>query len=505
MERRLRIVSRPVLSCQEAGEFEANFFRGDETLEWRAMQQAGRSLANAIAADSGEIGGWGGRPRFLILVGKGHNGGDALIAADLLLAQNPGAHADVVFLFGERSLRPLTRRAWISFQRNGFNRSAIVHSTERLAPGYDLVVDGVFGFQFRPPLSEGVALWLERINALDVRLRAAVDLPSGLGETKAFRADFSYATGITKTPLLTIPNAGRIRHLDLGWDVPSGSGTATRVLMEETLAPLTRLRDSRTDKRSYGHLGVVGGSLQYPGAVLMTVRAALQGGCGLLTAFVPDSLVASFAAAVPEAMWVGWPETPEGGLAMEGAHVLRRRLERLTALVVGPGLGREVETLACIASEMRTFRFPVLIDADALQPNIVTAGDCAKILTPHAGEFARIGEGLDLESYVRRHQSVVVLKGPITRVASGEIQYCSPFGGPVLARGGSGDLLSGIIGSLLAQNPESPLEAAATGVVWQGCAADVLARAHGATAVTATQILGCLSGAIRRSPASGYL
>lgn len=499
MGRALKLLSEPVLTCQEAGRFEAEFFHGDEEREWQAMQAAGRLLADAMTADAAEIGGWGVNPRLLVLVGKGHNGGDALIAAEILLARVPGARADIAFLFGERSLRPLSQRAWRRYQAIGFSRIRLLHSPESLECSYDLVVDGVFGFQFRPPLPEGVCRWMQKANSLDVRLRAAVDLPSGMAEKDAFRADFTYATGIFKLPLLTIPNAGRLRHLNLGWQVPSGAASRMRVLTSGTLDPLKRLRDPNSDKRTYGHLGVWGGSRRYPGAVLMTVRAALQSGCGLLSAFVPESLVSSFAAAAPEAMWIGWPETPEGNLAMEGVHLLRERMERLTALVIGPGMGREAETLACLAAELPALRTPVVIDADALQTNIVTSGTCPRILTPHAGEFARIAGGLALDEYVSRHDATVVLKGPITQIASGGDHFVSLFGGPVLARGGSGDILSGIIGSLLAQHPDDPLGAAATGVVWQGMAADELARSWGPMAVTSTQLLPFLAQVLREA------
>ncbi len=497
MGQALKIQSEPVLTCREAGDFEAGFFKGDEEREWQAMRRAGRLLADAISADADEIGGFGTSPRFLVLVGKGHNGGDALIAAETLLSRTPGAHADIVFLFGERSLRPLTLRAWRLYQKTGFNRICLMNSPDSLAEAYDLVVDGVFGFQFRPPLPEGIGRWMEKVNSLDVRLRAAVDLPSGVAERHAFRADLTYATGIFKLPLLTLSNAGRLRLLDLDWRVPAGASTAMRILTSGTLDPLKRLRDPNSDKRTFGHLGVLGGSRQYPGAILMTVHAALRSGCGLLTAFVPESLVASYAAAAPEAMWIGWPETPDGSLAMEGVHLLRERCDRLTALVIGPGLGREAETLAFLAAELPNLKLPVVIDADALQSNILTAGACPRILTPHAGEFARIAGGLGLNEYVARHEATVVLKGPVTQVASGRAHYASLFGGPVLARGGSGDILSGIIGSLLAQHPDDPLGVAATGVVWQGLAADALARSRGAMAVTSTQLLSFLASVLR--------
>jgi NAD(P)H-hydrate epimerase len=325
-------------------------------------------------------------------------------------------------------------------------------------------------------------------------LRAAVDLPSaGL-----FRADFTYATGSVKTPVVNAPEAGRIRDLDLGFQSGEDAGEQ-RVLTAGVLAPLAALRSPQSDKRSYGHVFILGGSRSFPGAVLMTVLAALRSGVGLVTAFVPESVAGAFAARAPEAMWVAWPETPTGGLALEGEHLLRERLERATALIVGPGLSREAESLALAASVVGSSPVPVVIDADALQAEIVSAGPARKILTPHAGEFARISGGKDPREFVQRANPTLVLKGPVTRVVSAEAVYHSFFGGPVLARGGSGDVLAGLAGGLLAQKPEEPLLAAARAVVWHGLAADLLARSFGQTSVNVTQLLDFLPAALRES------
>ena len=198
-------------------------------------------------------------------------------------------------------------------------------------------------------------------------------------------------------------------------------------------------------------------------------------------------------------MWVAWPETPTGGLALEGDHLLRARVDRATAMVIGPGLGREAETLALAKSIVETAEVPVLIDADALQPEIVNAGRVARVMTPHAGEFARINGERGLEDFARGPGRVVVLKGAVTRVAEAGAVYHSFFGGPVLARGGSGDVLAGLIGGLVAQTPGEPLLAAARGVVWHGLTADELARACGQTPVCVTQLLDFLPAAIRAS------
>lgn len=523
----MNLLGHPILTCEAARDFEAKFFGGDETKEWSAMQAAGRSIAEAVLRDFAEIGGFSPRGRILVLAGKGHNGGDALIATQTLLENFPESRADVVFVFGERSLRPLAVRAWraLVHAAGGRVRSCRTgilsvgldpaeHEQDAHAT-YELCLDGIFGFQFRPPAEVRVTKLIAAVNARPIRLRAAVDLPSaGL-----FRADFTYATGIVKSPVLDSPEAGRVRYLDVGFFESGNLALATedRVLTAQVLSPLSAWRAPSSDKRTYGHVFIVGGSRGYPGAVLMTVLAALRSGVGLVTAFVPDSLVAAFAARAPEAMWVGWPETPDGSLALEGEHLLRTRVPRATALVIGPGLGREAETQALVTNLVKTSQIPVLLDADALQPEIVSAGEAPRVLTPHAGEWARIADGMELREFAAKIGAIVALKGGVTRVggsavlqpagktaarglkhrATPEIVYHSFFGGPVLARGGSGDLLAGLIGGLLAQTPAEPLLATCRGVVWHGLAADALARAHGQTAVSITELLDFLPDALR--------
>ena len=487
--------AHPILSCAEARAWEAKVLGGDEEREWAAMQAAGRGVADAVLRDFEEIGGFPAEGTVLVLAGKGHNAGDALIAARRITERFPQARVEVMFVFGERVLRPLAMKAW---------RELGTASLPRLLPdaeGYDLVIDGVFGFQFRAPLAEEVAKVLREVNALPVRLRAAVDLPSGLGETDAFRADFTYATGIVKAPLLELANAGRLRYVDLGLFQNKGAQRETEVchllsnkldwgLTEGVLGALKGLRAARSDKRTYGHVFIVGGSRQYPGAVLMSVLAALRSGAGLVTAFVPESLAAAFAARAPEAMWVGWPETPDGGLALEGGHLLREKRDRADVLLIGPGLGREAETLALARDVVGESRIPVVIDGDALQPEIVAAGDASRILTPHAGEYARIEKRIPANA-------VTIRKGPLTYVEAGGARHYCFAGGPVLARGGSGDLLAGLTAGLLAQGPDDPLAAACRGALWHGLAADKLARAQGQVAVNTTQLLDYLAAVLR--------
>jgi NAD(P)H-hydrate epimerase len=588
----------PILNCAEAKALEARLFGGDEEQEWAAMQCAGAAVARAALDDIEEIGGFPDSGRILVLAGKGHNGGDALLAAKAILDRFPATHADVLFISGERALRPLAVRAWRELLQAAPQRVwplARIRPTVGAQPclrpsvAYDICLDGVFGFQFHAPVDAVTAAVLQAVNAhRHIRLRAAVDLPSGVGEQSGdttFRADFTYATGSVKTPLLEERNrdaAGRLRYCDLGFFDPTYVGSPLAgdspltgdpsvpsrasalptdfVLKPSVLAPLAGLRAPLSDKRTFGHLFVVGGSRSYPGAVLMCARAALRSGAGLVTAFVPQSLVAAYAAAAPEAIWVGWPEAPQGGLALEGLHLLRARLERATAFVIGSGLGSEGESLALVGEIMKLADVPIALDADALHPSVLAAVRGKRVIClPHAGEFRRLaggriadlpgghcgmgilpmsgapeitggtrhspkassfakaaedttagrpfaprpesaGEpGSDvLRAVARETNAVIVLKGPVTRISDGERVYHSFFGGPVLARGGSGDLLAGLVGGLLAQAPGDPLLAACRGVAWHGMAADLLARDRGQVAVQVTQLLDYLPAALRK-------
>jgi len=530
----------PIVSCAQAGEFEQNFF-ADEAAEWAAMRQAGAAVAKGVLRDFQEIGAFPADARILTLVGKGHNGGDALIATGEILRHHPQATAEVVFAFGERPLRPLAMRAWQSLQQTMAPRITVLPPSSRWSatsgraghspsPGpnsqtaYAVSLDGIFGFQYRPPLTGPAKSILRHANETPVRLRAAIDLPSGLADPDAFHADFTYATGAVKEPIVDCQNAGRIRYLDLGFFAPERDVPVHhRVITRSVLDSLAGLRPSLGDKRGYGHICILGGSRQYPGAVLMNVLAALRSGVGLVTAFVPETLVPAYAARAPEAMWVAWPETPSGSLALEGQHLWKERSAKATALAMGSGLSREPETLALVQDMVKSAEVPVLLDGDALQPEIVAERNGPMLLTPHAGEFERIGGGQPLEKFCAASGATVILKGPVTRVccgisgdekhkrgaaAAGQLKvYHSFFGGPVLSRGGSGDVLAGLSagqlammhGNLAKNEPAIPptLLAALRATAWHGMAADALARAQGQTSATVTQLIDHLSEVLR--------
>ena len=164
---------------------------------------------------------------------------------------------------------------------------------------------------------------------------------------------------------------------------------------------------------------------------------------------------------------------------------------------MGPGMGTEPETQALAAELAQSSPVPLVVDA--LRPEILKGVKGPLVLTPHIGEFARIAQGSDLHAFCGRAGATVILKGPITCIASAESPACySFFGGTVLARGGSGDILAGLTGGLLVQSPSELMVAACRAAVWHGCAADLLTRARGQTAVSVTQLLEFLPAVLRQ-------
>lgn len=492
----------PILTAEQAGKLEEQLLSGEEAV-WSVMCRAGDAVAEAVKRDAQEGGGLPSGLRVLVLVGKGHNAGDALITARRLLEQDVSASADLLLAFPEERMRPLAKRALDALEQRCDGRVQRLSISRGEKPGvYDLSLDGLVGMRVRLPLEPALSAVLSWERACSVGMRVAMDLPSGLAEQGAYQADFTYATGIVKSALLCCSNAGRIRYVDLGFFdkalINSGE-TLNRVMVPRLLSPLWRFRPPTSDKRSFGHVHVLAGSRHFPGAALMAVLGALHSGAGLVTGYVPESLVPAFAARAPEAMWVGLPETPEGGIALEARGLIQHRLDRGSSLVMGPGLGREAETLALVEGLLTSVHVPVVLDADALTPKIVKAGWAPRILTPHAGEFLRLAGGIDPERFSAEVTGVLVLKGPITRVVWHGQSHYSFCGGPVLARGGSGDLLAGLMGGLLAQNPIDPQLAALRAVLWQGMAADLMARDLGAVSATTTRLLEYLPKALRHA------
>jgi len=521
--------AHPVLSCQQAKKFESSVL-ADEAAEWSAMKQAGKGIARLLIEDYAEL-----RPppenlRILALIGKGNNGADALIACGQLLADFPRARVDLILTTPADELRPLAARALQQLEgrvqahqvsgQSDVSEIAQMLSSAGGRDGFHICIDGLLGMSFTPPLREPMAALIQAVNVFEaIDLRAAVDLPSGKGddveeEAPSFQADFSYATGIAKKPLFTgIADCGRVRYVDLGFfDSPQAAvpEATESIVTEAVLHPMRRLRPAAVDKRVFGHLFVVGGSAYMPGALLMSVQAAVRSGVGLVTAFAPASVASALAAQVPEAMWIPWPETSNGTLNPRAMPLLLDRIDQASAVLVGPGMGKDRNTELVTQEIVKLVELPVLLDADALRARVMEVAQKRRphfgrvVLTPHMGEFMRIAKfavpNYTIEAlldFSDSYRVLTVLKGANTRICDGHSVMYNTQGGPVLSRGGSGDLLSGLIGGMLAQSNDCVPTAVARGVMLHGLAAQLLARAKGQVAVHTTQLLDYLPDVLR--------
>jgi NAD(P)H-hydrate epimerase len=489
----------PVLSCAEAAAAEAAFLGGDAKLSWELMNRAARGVGDEALALLGR------KPdRILVLAGKGNNGADAFLAA--LHCARAGTEIVAVFAEGGPS-RPQAQRAW-SVRKKGVRIGIVAAANLRqlAAHEFDLIFDGVLGQGFRAPLSSELRRFVRDSDTLR-GLRIAVDLPSGLGDDAtgpAFRADLTVSIGCLKRPLLSPKAArfvGRLRVIDIG--LPLGE-TEEACVTAASLALLRKPRRARSDKRHQGRILIIGGSERMPGAVLMNTASALRSGAALVTTCLPESVRAKAAVAYPEAMWRGLRTGKDGALATTNLKEIRLLIAAKDAILLGSGMGEKaVGLIRAIAAGARE---GLVLDADALRPAVIATAQHAtvRVLLPHAGEFKRLsGRPASVaaaRAYARRTKTIVVLKGPLTCVTDGLRVLHIPFGGPVLARGGSGDLLAGIVTSVLARRHElglSAFDAVVLATTWHARAADWLRENQGEEAVRTTELLSGLSPVLR--------
>ncbi len=520
----------PLMSCARAKSWEKRFFNPaneDGTRipprERDFMLRAGNGIGEFILSRFDyEI-----PSRLLVLVGKGHNGGDALIAARKILTAFPKntVHAKLVF-FAENwdALAPLTMDAYEDFLRDcgSVPTFFVTRNTETLPEDFlpegrgGIIIDGIYGHGFRPPLRENILRALTAINArANGNLCIAVDLPSGLSDSPvpyyAFSADFTCATGIVKTPLLLPANekyVGRVVPIPIGFPVASEASCAADTA--GALRAIPQRRPIFCDKRDFGHVLIVGGSRTMPGALMLNTLACLRAGAGLVSVLCPESVHAAFAARAPGAMWIPCKEAGDGSLDLRDAlEKFRKYVARATAVLCGSGMGNTPDARAltqAIAAETPE-KSALILDADALRPETLTAlrhrGE--NLLLPHAGEFLRLGGDVSApQSLLEKHPiTALALKGAYTQVLSAEISTYCFAGSAVLARGGSGDVLAGISAALFAERAQRPQVSATDlltqAVCWHGSAARLWEEAEGTRCADIASLPGYLAAALRRS------
>ncbi|GAA4539821.1 NAD(P)H-hydrate dehydratase [Streptomyces collinus] len=426
--------------------------------EGALMQRAAAGLAAACADLLGRVYG----SRVVALVGSGDNGGDALYAGARLARRGAGVTA--VLLAPER-----THAAGLAALRRAGGRVAGAGDGEALVEGADLVVDGIVGIGGKGglrPEAVPLAAAAQRSRGAVV----AVDLPSGVdadtGEVHgvAVQADLTVTFGTHKPGLLIDPAreyAGSVRLVDIGLELPAEP--ELEALQHEDVARLLPVPRAESDKYRRGVVGIAAGSARYPGAAVLAVSGALRGGAGAVRYVGPagDAVIARF---------------PETLVSDQGP----KHAGRVQAWVVGPGAGDDAATVA----EVLTVDVPVLIDADGLRladAEVVRGRRAPTLMTPHAGEAAALlgvdrgevegGRLAAVRELARRYGATVLLKGSTTLVADsgGGAVRVNPTGTGWLATAGSGDVLSGLGGSLLAAGL-SAVDAGSAGAYLHGLA-----------------------------------
>jgi NAD(P)H-hydrate epimerase len=467
------------------------------------MENAGSALAEAALELCAPA------ARFLVVAGPGNNGGDGYVAARKLHAA--GRQVDVWRVADAARLKGDAARNHAALEQTGVP----IHSnaaTLPLRPG-DVVIDAVFGTGLtRAPDGDAADAIrnMMRWHGEGVRV-LAVDLPSGLSSDtgRAFEpcvvADVTVTFGAEKLGLALEPGATLAGHIAVA-DIGLAELRPSTWLLEPSDGPrFLPVRRSDTNKGTYGHLLVVAGSRGKSGAAALAGLAALRSGVGLCTVATPADALSDVQGHAPELMGVALPAAAV--LGPTHLDALLAAAEGKDALVIGPGIPRGADTHLLLAELLARLDVPVLLDADGLNalaghPEGLQRSRAPVVLTPHPGEMARLSGKSVAEvqadrigtsrGLARALRAVVVLKGARTVVAEpgGEIRV-NPTGNPGMATGGTGDVLSGMVGAFLAQGL-APVDAASVGVLAHGLAGDAAVRHWGRLGLIASDLTAAL-------------
>jgi ADP-dependent NAD(P)H-hydrate dehydratase / NAD(P)H-hydrate epimerase len=486
------------------------------------MESAGRGAAEALLAALPER---GLRPRGLrvaIVCGKGGNGGDGFVVARRL--KRAGARPDVYLAAPPDEIVGDAAVKYREMRRAGI-AARVVADAGALTPALaraDVVVDALLGTGARGAPSPPVAALINAINASG-RAAVALDIPSGLpadGEPPAgpvVRAWLTTTFAGLKLGLVIGPGvdlAGRVVVVDIGVPPAALLRDATTFLLERAdVAPLFPARRRESHKGSYGHLLVVAGSVGKTGAAALCAQAAMRAGTGLVTVATGASAQPVVASLIVEAMSEALAETEARTVALKARDTIAELAARRDAVAIGPGLGLDHETQRLMRQLVRELPRPMAVDADALTALVdhldaLRGAPAARYLTPHPGEMARMG-GVSVADVQRdrvgtarafavEHGVHVCLKGTRSVVASPDGRVLiNPTGNPGMASGGTGDVLTGVLGGFLARGlPADRVLGAA--VYLHGLAGDVAAERVGEEALIARDVIDALGEAFRR-------
>lgn len=503
------LISQVVVTAQQMRDIEGRIFAAGMPVA-ALMEKVALLIARRIQ----ELFGVEKGKSIAVLVGPGHNGGDALVVARELHFR--GYEVGIFCPFSK--LKELTSQHLQYAQSLGI---ACYDSINSLID-CDLIIDGLFGFGLERELQDPVAAVINQVNAWGKPI-VSIDIPSGLhtdtGEVlgTVIRATYTLCLGLWKLGLLqdhALEYLGKAELID--FDVPlqdveavlGDSRKVHRVTKLTALSTLPLPRPAVTHKYKEGHLLLICGSRRYAGGAILTGLGARASGVGMLSIAVPESLKPIMVSHLPEALIIGCPETESGAIA-KLEFPQNTGLHSFSTIACGPGLTTDARP---IVEQVLESSDPLVLDADAL--NILAQlgtiptlqkRQAATVITPHTGEFTRLFPNVadpkqDRIKAVREAASasgaVVLLKGARTAISNtyGSV-WIVPESTPALARGGSGDVLTGLLGGLLAQglNKEIAIEEIVATAAWWHAQAGILAARErtelGVDAFTLTQYL----------------
>ncbi|HEY1678228.1 MAG TPA: NAD(P)H-hydrate dehydratase [Candidatus Sulfotelmatobacter sp.] len=484
------------------------------------MENAGTAVAAHVLT------GYPGATRIIVFCGKGNNGGDGLVAARKLHEQ--GKKVDVILLADSAELHG---DAAAMYARLPFSGTVVQSSSDlksvRQRLDTDLCVDAILGTGFKPPVSGLYADAIQMMNASGVPV-VAVDIPSGADADAMSALNGSQQGSVARADSMVTFTAPRAAHifgqLTSGPTVVANIGSPAEavisslqlnVITARDLAPLVGPRPADSNKGKYGHVLVVGGSLGKAGAAAMAGISALRTGAGLSTVATPKSVLATVAGFHPEVMTEPLPESGAGTISLSSAERLEDLSKGKTVLAIGPGISRFPETSELVRSLVRKGELPIVLDADGLnafegRTAELSGKERTLVITPHPGEMARLA-GCSIadvqkdrlataRTFARSHDLIVVLKGHRTLVVQPDGEaWVNMTGNPGMSTGGTGDILTGMVAAMIAQNPKNVFLAVCAAVHLHGLAGDVMRESVGEHSMVATDLLQGLPEAFRRT------
>jgi ADP-dependent NAD(P)H-hydrate dehydratase / NAD(P)H-hydrate epimerase len=462
--------------------------------------------------------------KIAVLCGKGNNGGDGFVAARvlqekgktvqvILLADPADLRGDAAAMFGKLPLEAIVVKSSDDLKR----------ARPRIFVDTDLFLDAILGTGFNPPVSGLYAEAIAMLNASRAPV-IAVDIPSG-ADADAVGAQ----TGlVARADAIVTFTAARPAHVfsaltsgptlvaEIG-SPPEAivSALQLNVIIAHDFASLIGPRPADSNKGNYGHVLVVGGSVGKAGSVAMAGMAALRAGAGLSTVATPKSVLPTVAGFHPELMTEPLRETPGGTISASAEARLDVLAKGKSVLAVGPGISRDIETAELVRILVGESDVPIVLDADGLNAFEGVTDELAGngrllVITPHPGEMARLAgcSTADVQKdrlgvarkFAHEHEVIVVLKGNRTLVVqpTGEV-WVNTTGNPGMSTGGTGDILTGMVAAMIAQNPKDAMLAVCAAVHLHGLAGDVMRERVGEHSMVATDLLLGLPEAFERT------